>query len=163
MTAKLRRWGSLPAGMGLVAITALAGCTRVRDHKGYVVDSALVGSVQPGIDNRDSVGKTLGLPSLASEFDGGATYYYLSRDTLQFAFGAPHPVKQVLLTVRFGPGGDVASVQRTGLETIRKVSPYGKETPTLGSRHNFFSELFGGIGSVGSAGRGAPTTDNPSG
>ena len=144
-----------------IALLAAAGCTRVRDHKGYVVDSALVGSVQPGIDNRESVGKTLGRASLESEFDGGGTWYYLSRDTAQFAFSTPHPTKQVLLAVRFAGDGNVSSVQKTGLETIRKVMPYGRTTPTLGSHRSFFSELFGGIGSVGSAGRGAPTTDNP--
>ena len=151
------------AGLAIAAALVVAGCTRVHDHKGYVVDTALVNSVQPGIDNRDSVGKVLGRASLESEFDGGGTWYYLSRDTAQFAFNTPHPTKQVLLTVRFARDGNVASVQKTGLETIRKVSPYGKQTPTLGSHRSFFTELFGGIGSVGSAGRGAPTTDNPTG
>lgn len=151
-----------PLGMVALAALALTGCTRVRDHKGYVVDSTLIDTVQPGVDNRDSVTKTLGRPSLASEWDGGATWYYVARDTRQYAFSNPYPVAQMLLTVRFA-GNDVASVQKTGLETIRNVSLYGKRTPTLGRERGFFSELFGNIGTLGGSGGSGPSTDNPTG
>ena len=151
------------AAAASIALVALAGCSRVRDHKGYVVDSVLINSVQPGVDNRDSVAKTLGRASFESEFDRGRTWYYISRDTHQFAFGNPTPVKQMLLTVRFAPTGEVASVQKTGLETIREISPYGKKTPTLGRNRNFISELFGNIGTVGGKGGSGPSADNPDG
>ena len=150
----------LMAGLCLGAVL-VSGCTKIRDHKGYVVDKALVESVQPGIDNRDSVMKTLGRPSFASEFDGGATWYYLSRETRQFAFGNPKPVDQMLLAVRFSKTGDVSSVGRTGKETIASISPYGKKTPTLGRNRGFFSELFGNIGAGGANATRAPTADNP--
>jgi len=149
------------AGAALAA-GALGGCSRVRDHKGYVVDAALVASVQPGIDNRDSVSKVLGRASFESEWDNGGTWYYLSRDTRQLAFSTPHPVRQLLLAVRFAPDGNVASVQRTGLETIRDVRLYGKTTPTLGRTRGFFKELFGNIGTVGGGAQTGPTADNPS-
>lgn len=147
---------------GLLGATLLAGCQRVRDHKGYVVDSQLINSIAPGVDNRDSVVKTLGRPSFQSEFDGGATWYYFSRETRQFGYTNPRPVSQILLSVRFAQSGDVASVQKTGVETIRKVSLYGKTTPTLGRNKSFFSELFGNIGTGGQGGS-APTADNPDG
>lgn len=160
-----RNWRSVRVAPLIVATvaSALGGCARVRDHKGYIVDTALVASVAPGVDNRDSVLKTLGRPSFASEFDSGATWYYLSQDTRQLAFSTPKPVAQMLLTVRFAPSGDVSSVQRTGTETIRPVSLYGKKTPVLGSHHSFFSELFGNIGTVGGGGQKAGTADNPEG
>ncbi len=150
-----------PALVALALAVALGGCTKVRDHKGYVVDSVLINSVAPGVDNRDSVQKTLGRPSFASEFDGGASWYYLSRDTRAFAFGNPAPVAQMLLTVRFNRDGDVSSVQRTGIETVRKIALYGKKTPTRGSNRGFFADLFGNLGT----GRvpNAPSQDNPGG
>jgi outer membrane protein assembly factor BamE (lipoprotein component of BamABCDE complex) len=153
---------ALRSAIALGSIALLAGgCTRVQDHKGYVVDSALINSVAPGVDNRDSVMKTLGRPSFASEFDQGATWYYLSRETRQFAFANPNASGQTLLAVRFAASGDVASVQKTGLETIRKVDPYGKKTPTLGRNRGFFTELFGNIGAGGANATRAPTSDNP--
>jgi outer membrane protein assembly factor BamE (lipoprotein component of BamABCDE complex) len=148
-------------GLLCLGMVVLPGCTRIRDHKGYVVDTALVNSVQAGVDNRDSVQKTLGRPSFASEFDGGATWYYLARDTRQFAFGNPKPVSQMLLAVRFSRTGDVSSVQKSGLETIRKPGLYGKKTPTLGRNRGFFAELFGNIGAGGANATRAPTSDNP--
>ncbi len=141
--------------------TALSGCEHIHDHKGYVVDSQLVGAIQPGIDNRDSVIKTLGHPSVASQFDNGANYYYWARDTRSFGAGLPRPTAQTMLTVRFAPSGDVTSVQRTKMETIRKVSLYRKETPTLGRSRSLFAELFGNLGT--GAGPNAPTADNPNG
>ena len=155
-------WLGRAGGAAAVVTLLLGGCSQVRDHKGYVVDSMLIDSVQPGVDNRDSVQKTLGRPSFASEFDHGATWYYLSRDTRQLAFSTPTAVKQVLLTVRFAPTGDVSSVQKTGTETIRRIALYNKKTPTLGSNKGFIAELFGNIGTVGSGPRG-PSQDNPDG
>lgn len=147
----------------LAAVLALAaGCTRIRDHKGYVVDTALIDTVQPGIDNRDSVAKTLGRPSFVGQFDRGAQYwYYVSRDTRQLAFGTPKPVAQTTLTVRFDAAGNVTAVDKTGLEKVVSINPDGDKTPTLGRDRGFFSELFGNIGRVGGVGGGPGTADNP--
>lgn len=144
-----------------VTLALVGGCSRLRDHKGYVFDQTLVASVQPGIDNRDSVTKTLGHASFESEFDNGGTWYYISRDTRALAFSTPKPVKQEIFMVRFAPDGNVASVQKTGLSAIRNVHLYGKTTPTLGRHTGFFSELFGNIGTVGGQGASGPTADNP--
>jgi len=159
---------SMGAGSRALALSGMAlalglagGCSRLRDHKGYTFDQTLVQSVQPGIDNRDSVAKTLGHASFESEFDGGGTWYYVSRDTRALAFSTPRPVKQLIVAVRFAPDGNVSSVQKTGLETIRDVRIYGKTTPTLGRHTGFFSELFGNIGTVGGTGAAGPTADNP--
>jgi outer membrane protein assembly factor BamE (lipoprotein component of BamABCDE complex) len=151
------------APFALLGLAALAGCTSVRDHKGYIIDSSLIDTVQPGVDTKDSVYKTLGRASFEGEFNQGRTWYYLARDTRQLAFSTPHPTSQMLLTVRFAPNGEVATVQKTGLETIRGVSLYGRKTPVLGSHRGFLSELFGNIGSVGGVASGAPTADNPNG
>jgi outer membrane protein assembly factor BamE (lipoprotein component of BamABCDE complex) len=159
MTAATKRAGS--AALAIVAVATLSGCTRVLDHKGYVVDNSLIDTVAPGIDNRDSVNKTLGGPSFASEWDGGGNWYYLARDTRSLAFSTPHPVAQMLLTIRFDRNGNVASVQKTGMETIRDVRLYGKKTAVRGSEHSFFQELFGNINPSGANANGGGTADNP--
>ncbi len=151
----------LPLAAAALALAgALGGCTRVATHQGYVADAALVAAIQPGIDNRDSVVGTLGRPTFAGQFDPNA-WYYVSRDTKQFAFADPKPVQQTVLEVRFDPNGNVASVQRSGIEKVASIAPWGEKTPTLGRNRSFFAELFGNIGAVGGASRGAPTADNP--
>lgn len=147
------------AGVAALA-TALGGCGQFRAHQGFVFDQVLADSIQPGVDNKDSVAKTLGRPSFSGEFDDNS-WYYLSRETRQFAFRSPRPVQQTIMAVRFDPKGNVTQVQRRGLEDVRKISPYGDKTPTLGRKSSILNDLFGNIGRVGATSQGAPTTDNP--
>lgn len=147
---------------GVIAMLGLtAGCSRIRDHKGYVVDSTLIDTVAPGIDNRESVSKTLGRPSFAGQFDKDQTWYYLARDTRQIGFRTPKAAAQTVLAVHFDGKGNVTGVERTGLDKVRSVSLMADKTPTLGSKRGFFRELFGNIGRVGSVGQAGGTADNP--
>jgi len=141
---------------------AASGCTRVRGHQGYIGDSTLVASVQPGIDNRGSVERTLGRPTFGGQFDAN-DWYYVSRETRQLAFAQPRATSQVVLHVRFDAKGNVAAVEKTGIEKIVSIDPVGDKTPTLGRNRSFFQELFGNIGTVGAAGVGGTTADNPDG
>jgi outer membrane protein assembly factor BamE (lipoprotein component of BamABCDE complex) len=138
-----------------------AGCTSIRDHRGYVLDETLVAAVQPGVDNRDSVQGTLGRPTFTGQFSD-RDWYYVSTNTAQLAFNSPRPTDQTVLHVRFNEAGAVESVQRTGLELARAVTPAGGRTPTLGQDRNFFEEIFGNIGAIGQRGeQQGQTADNP--
>ena len=161
MTASLHRLGTVSA-VALAALVLTSGCARIRDHKGYVPDNALIATVQPGVDNRMSVERTLGRPSFAGQFDPNV-WYYLSRNTSQLAFSKPRPSDQMVLAVRFDAAGNVVSATRTGIDQIASISPAGDKTPTLGRRTSFFSELFGNIGRVGGSGPAGQTADNPTG
>src|SRR5690606_17783798 len=97
-------------GIGLSA----ASCTRVRGRQGFLFDENLAASVQPGVDNRDSVAGSLGRPSFVGQFDQ-KDWYYVSRATQQLAFAEPRPTEQTVLHVRFDDAGNVASVERMGL------------------------------------------------
>ena len=160
MTASMRRAGAATAALALAA--GLSGCAQIRNHQGYVIDRTLVASVQPGVDNRESVRNTLGDPSIAGEFDD-STWYYISRSTRQFSFGLPKPISQLVLAVHFDPAGNVTGVQRTGLEEVVPIRLAPGKTPTLGRTRSLFQELFGNIGAVGGTAVGGPTADNPNG
>lgn len=145
--------------MALAALL-VTGCASNRVHKGAVLDPQLVSSIKPGVDNKDSVQKLLGTPTFTGQFTPN-DWYYISRDTNQLAFHNPHVTKQLVALVRFSPGGNVASVQRTGKEMVMKVDPSHRATPTLGRRKSFFDEIFGGIGSVNSSGMGPGGGSSP--
>ena len=132
----------------LVALAGTSACTPVRTHQGYVVDAELVAAIQPGVDNRDSVLKTLGRPTFVSQFDQ-KEWYYVSRDSSNMAYNSPNVKSQVTLRVTFDGAGNVASVQQTGVELVASVNPSNKTTPTLGRKRTFFEDLFGNIGQVG--------------
>ncbi len=43
------------------------------------------------------------------------------------------------------------AIDKTGKELIAAISPTDRKTPTLGRQRSFFEELFGNIGTVGTA------------
>jgi outer membrane protein assembly factor BamE (lipoprotein component of BamABCDE complex) len=139
------------ARVSTIALAALlaSGCASNRAHKGAVIDPQLASSIQPGVDNKASVTKLLGTPTLTGTFTPN-DWYYLSRDTNQLGFQNPHVTNQLVMLVRFDKAGNVASVQRTGKDLILNVNPSHRSTPTLGRKKSFLDELLGNIGSVSS-------------
>lgn len=135
------------AGMGLSA------CSSIRESRGYVVDAILVNSVQPGIDNQRSVEGTLGRPSFISQY-GEPTWYYVSSVTGRKPFVRPRIRDHSVMAVKFDAAGNVASINRTGVEQVVFLSPDGNKTPTLGRERGFLEDLFGNIGQVGAPGAG---------
>ena len=153
--------GTVALGAGL-ALTA--GCVSIKDHRGYYADAALITSVQPGIDNKLSVEKTLGRPTFTSQY-GTPSWYYVATNTAQSPFGRPRTTEQSILKVNFDAAGNVSKVDLTGNEKVVRLSPDGDKTPTLGRDRSFFEDLFGNIGAVGAGGvgGGAPTGGGPNG
>jgi outer membrane protein assembly factor BamE (lipoprotein component of BamABCDE complex) len=131
----------LVAGLLLTA----PACTRMRDMKGYVTDDQLITSLQTGVDNRASVQKMLGRPTVISSTDPNI-WYYVSQRTEQFAFMLPRPKDHQVLVVRFDAKGNLGKVERLTGREIVNVSPSGDKTPTLGKEVGLWSELFGDVG-----------------
>ena len=134
-------------GMGL----ALTACAGIREHRGFVLGTTLADGIQAGVDNKESVARTLGRPTFTGQFDPN-DWYYVSRNTTQLAFRDPKVSAQTVLRVQFDQAGNVTSVQKTGKELIARVEPSGDKTPTLGRQRSFFDELFGNIGTISQPG-----------
>ncbi|HKT85359.1 MAG TPA: outer membrane protein assembly factor BamE [Novosphingobium sp.] len=163
----MRSFGPKIAAAGFVlALAALAGgCTSIKDHRGYIVDQALVDSIQTGVDNRLSVEKTLGRPTFVSQF-GQKDWYYISQSVKTPPFGRPRTTDETILRVRFDPAGNVAGIDRRGMERVARISPEGDKTPTLGRERGLLEDLFGNIGAVGAGGMGGsgePSGPGPNG
>jgi outer membrane protein assembly factor BamE (lipoprotein component of BamABCDE complex) len=143
------------AGVAALVIALASGCASVKDHRGYLADQALIDSVQPGVDNKLSVERALGRPTFVSQF-GEPAWYYVAIDTKQAPFQAPETYQQTVLRVRFDQAGNVAGVDRQGMEKVVEIDPDGDKTPTLGRERGLIEDIFGNIGSVGAPGAGAP-------
>lgn len=139
--------------IGLAALPLLTGCGQLRGHQGFIYDQALAGQILPGVDNRQSVERTLGRPTFTGQFASNE-WYYFARDTRQLAFANPRATAQQVMRVRFDAAGNVEAVDYTGLEQVANIDPEGKKTPTLGRNRTFFQDLFGNIGAVGAPGAG---------
>ena len=101
--------------LGLAVALTVSGCAQLKGRQGYVVDPLLTEAITPGVDNRESVEKTLGRPTFVGQFSNNE-YYYVSRETRQLAFAKPRPISQQVMRVRFDPAGNVVAVDRTGIE-----------------------------------------------
>lgn len=147
----------LAGAAGVALVAGLAGCASIKDHRGYLPDQTLIASVQPGVDNRQSVERTLGRPTFTSQF-GEQAWYYVATDTVQAPFGRPQTKDQTVVRVNFDAAGNVIAVNRTGAERVVRLSPESDKTETLGRERGFFEDLFGNIGSVGAGGVGGVPT-----
>lgn len=143
------------AGAALLALAGamVGGCSSITEPRGYIIDQALMDSVQPGIDNRTSVEGALGRPTFTSEY-GDPTWYYISSVTGRRPFRDPRIRQHQVLAVQFDEAGRVQSVDRSGVERVVYLNPNGAKTPTLGRERGFLQDLFGNIGQVGGMGGG---------
>jgi len=143
----------LMGATALLGVALLSGCAGTREHRGQVLDKELASGIQVGVDNKDSVTRTLGRPTFTGQFDPN-DWYYVARDTATLAFRLPRITDQTILHVRFDQAGNVSAVEQTGPETIASINPSNDKTPTLGRKKSFFDELFGNIGTISQAGLG---------
>lgn len=139
---------SLRIGAAIGVMALATGCSSIENTRGYLVDEVLVASVQPGLDNKQSVTGTLGQPTLTSQF-GDPVWYYISSRTKQAPFTTPDISRHSVLAIRFDENGNVLSTERSGMERVVRVDYEGDETPTLGRHRSLLQDLFGNIGTVG--------------
>ena len=131
----------------VVGVALLGGCSSIgiKEHKGYVLDKELASTVQVGVDNKESVAKTLGRPSFTGQFDAN-DWYYVSRDTRSVALRSQRVLDQDVVHIRFDAAGNVAAVNTTDETLVASIDPVSDKTPTLGRQRSIFDELFGNIG-----------------
>lgn len=123
------------AAIALVGV-AVSGCSSIRESRGYIVDSVLVASVQPGIDNQRSVEATLGRPTFSSQF-GEPTWYYVSSTTGRKPFRKTRIKEHQVLAVKFDKAGNVIAADRTGMDQVVYLSPDGDFDTDAGPRADF--------------------------
>ena len=137
------KWISV--GLAIAGASLLGGCLGIKEHKGYVLDKELATTVQVGVDNKESVTRTLGRPTFTGQFDAN-DWYYVARDTKTVPFRGQRVMDQDVLHIRFDAAGNVASVNTTDESLVVNINPVNDKTPTLGRQRSFFDELFGNIG-----------------
>lgn len=150
----MKAFGRIGTVAAVAVLVLSAGCTTIKEKRGYIAEEVLLQSVQPGIDNKESVQRALGQPTFASHY-GADSWYYVSNDTRQKPFRSPKIKDHSVFAVHFDAAGNVIGTDRSGMEQVVRLDPDGDKTPTLGRDRSFLEDLFGNIGAVGSAPAGA--------
>ena len=108
--------------------------------------------IKVGESSRQDIVKILGNPSTRGTFDS-QVWYYISRQTEQWAFMPAKVVDQRVIAIYFNPRGQVQHLEHYRTEDGRKVDFVERETPTSGHELGFWEQMFGNLG-VGIPGSG---------
>ena len=149
----------LKGATALIGVALLSACAGTREHRGQVLDKELASGIQVGVDNKDSVTRTLGRPTFTGQFNQN-DWYYVSQEARTVAFKSQKVEDQEVLHITFDAAGNVASINRTDETQIASINPNKDKTPTLGRKRGFFDELFGNIGVFNSGALGQTNPEN---
>lgn len=140
---------------GFVLVSVLVGgltaCTAQFKNHGYIPPQDELDQIAVGIDTKDSVAETVGIPSSAGILNEGGYYYVRSR-VKTFGPLAPQVIDRQVLAISFDADGVVTNVERFGLER-GQVVPLARRVTTSGvTNKTFLRQLLGNIGRFNPAG-----------
>jgi outer membrane protein assembly factor BamE (lipoprotein component of BamABCDE complex) len=132
----------------------LSGCAANTALRGNLPTESQLEQIKVGETSRQDIVKILGNPSTRGTFDS-QVWYYVSRQTEQWAFMPAKVVDQQVIAVYFNPRGEVQHLERYRTEDGRKVDVVDRETATSGHELGFWEQMFGnmGLGIPGSGGQ----------
>ena len=142
-------------------LVVLGGCTPVISQRGYVEDPDAEAGIAVGQDNKTSVEKKLGDPSIQAAW-GTDAWYYVSSIEKRVAFFTPTVESRNILAVYFDKDGKVTDMKHYGLEDGHVVAFESRVTPTLGRELTFLQQLFNATPGV-PGGYGSNQERNPGG
>jgi len=141
-----RRRRGLPAlVLAGVLAGALAACSPVIRHHGYIPPEAELAQLAIGADTRESVIAAVGAPA-STGLLGDGTFYYTGSTFRHMGALAPQEVSREVLALSFDAGGRLANVERFGLEEGRVVALSRRVTDNGVRDTTFLRQLLGNIG-----------------
>jgi outer membrane protein assembly factor BamE (lipoprotein component of BamABCDE complex) len=142
----------------LSLLTILAGCSSIKNNRGYIPDPKMTDAIRVDVDTKKSVQNMLGNPTMRPTFDDENWYYY-SKRTERWAFFKERVTEMDILAISFDSEDYVSDIRRYSVEDNQIIDPVSKTTVTHGKDENFFAELFGNVGRFGGGGSN-PTAGN---
>ncbi|UWQ30143.1 outer membrane protein assembly factor BamE [Leisingera sp. M527] len=136
--------GAVFAAAGL----ALAACSSVYRKHGYVPTPDQLAEVVPGIDTRDSVAESVGIPSSTGVLNDSG-YYYVATRFRHYGAAAPKPVARDLVAISFDTAGVVQGIERFSLEDGKVVPLERRVTSSSVQDNTFLRQLLGSLGNFG--------------
>lgn len=132
----------------LLAAGAVAACTASYRKHGYVPTDDMLAEVVVGVDTRDSVAQTIGIPGSSGVLNDSG-YYYVSTRMRHYGAAEPRPVSRDLVAVNFDKNGVVSGVQKFGLEDGRVIPLERRVTSSSIQDKTFLRQLLGSLGNFG--------------
>lgn len=128
-----------------LAGVALAGCSAIYKKHGYVPTEQQLSEIVVGIDTKDSVAETVGIPTASGVLNDGG-YYYVSTLMRTRGAGATKPVSRSLVAISFDSRDVVSGVERYSLEDGRVIPLERRVTSSSIEDKTFVRQLLGSLG-----------------
>lgn len=149
--------GRTKAMRGLLALACaavLSACVAQYRNHGYLPREDDLGNVIVGIDTRDSVAESIGVPGTSGVLAGG-DYYYVGSRVRHYGAFAPEIIEREIVAVEFDDQGVVRNITRYGLEDGQVVTLTRRVTVSGDGNISFIRQLFGNIGGLDLSGFGS--------
>lgn len=153
MRIKSRGKASLSGALSLCAVLSVGACAPQYENHGYVPPVEELERIRVGVDTRESVAATVGVPTASGMLDDSGYYYVRSRQRA-LGFLAPEEVEREVVAISFASNGVVENVERFGLERGQVVTLTRRVTTSALKDNNFLRQLLSNIGRLGPAGLG---------
>lgn len=129
-------------GAGILALGACAA--QYRNH-GYVPSEDELSEIVVGVDTRDSVADSVGVPSAAGLLNDSGYYYVRSR-VKHLGGRAPQEIERQIVAITFTSTGVVENIERFGLEDGQVVPLARRITKGGVDDVGFLKAMFGNLG-----------------
>ncbi len=149
--------GRTKAMRGLLALACaavLSACVAQYRNHGYLPREDDLANVIVGVDTRDSVAESIGVPGTSGVLAGG-DYYYVGSRVRHYGAFAPEIIEREIVAVDFDSQGVVRNITRYGLEDGQVVTLTRRVTVTGDGNISFIRQLFGNIGGIDLSGFGS--------
>ncbi|CUH89021.1 SmpA / OmlA family protein [Phaeobacter sp. CECT 5382] len=124
---------------------ALMACSPIYQRHGYVPTEEQLAEVVVGVDTKDSVAESIGVPSASGVLNDGG-YYYVATLMRTRGAGAVKPVSRSLVAVNFDSRDVVSGVERYSLEDGRVIPLERRVTSSSVQDKTFLRQLLGSLG-----------------
>ncbi|MDD9738476.1 MAG: outer membrane protein assembly factor BamE [Marinovum algicola] len=139
--------------VALACAAVLSACVAQYRNHGYLPSDSELSDVIVGVDTRDTVAETIGVPGTSGVLDQG-NYYYVGSRVRHYGAFPPEIVEREIVAVEFDADGVVRNITRYGLEDGRVVALTRRVTVTGDGDIGFIRQLFGNIGGINLGGIG---------
>ena len=139
--------------VALACAAVLSACVVQYRNHGYLPSDSQLSDVIVGVDTRDTVAETIGVPGTSGVLDQG-NYYYVGSRVRHYGAFPPEIVEREIVAVEFDADGVVRNITRYGLEDGRVVALTRRVTVNGDGDIGFIRQLFGNIGGINLGGIG---------
>lgn len=140
---KLKRCYSLLAS--LIFVLSFQGCIKMQIPSGYSFDADKLAKIKEGETRRSIVRRTLGSPSVVSDY-GEEAWFYVYRNYERIAFLDQKLKDQKIVKITFNDDTTVKKIESFSKDKATNIALSADETPITSSDLTIVEQLLGNVG-----------------